>query len=196
MFEDETVMWRQALPRAGWWMKKKRARLPQVEKNGIKKAEKEKREAWNKQQSWSVVKTGVLMYVIASVVYGTNELIYSIVAHFGAREYLQYLNNLLIRLGKQGKEIVLVHDGSGIHKAEKIKKFLEKNKGRIREFKLPAHSGHRLNVMEGFWKVLKDRVNARKSYEDLHLLRDQTRQVLTQHRETPIFHFSWALYSA
>ncbi len=43
LFEDETVLWRFALPRKGWWIKKIRKRIPHFlkSKNQIKKEEKE-----------------------------------------------------------------------------------------------------------------------------------------------------------
>lgn len=196
LFEDETVLWRFPLPRAGWWVKETRARIPQPEKGMIKREEKQKRAQWEEQQSWSAITTGVLMYLVGAVLYGSHEVIFKMVPHFNGKEYLAYLYQMLAQLGKKGKEIVLVQDNSKIHKSKRVNRFLEKNKGKLRIYYLPERAGHRLNPIEGFWKVLKGKVNVGTSYESLHLLHRQAYNVLTQHRISPIFNFSWLNISA
>jgi hypothetical protein len=46
--EDETSLWRFALPRAGWWRTAQRARLPirPLSQSHIKREESLKRQAW------------------------------------------------------------------------------------------------------------------------------------------------------
>jgi hypothetical protein len=48
LYEDETILWRFALPRAGWWRKAQRARLPTrpLSQSHIKREESLKRQAW------------------------------------------------------------------------------------------------------------------------------------------------------
>jgi hypothetical protein len=48
LYEDETILWRFALPRAGWWRKAQRARLPTrpLSPSQIKRDEGLKRHAW------------------------------------------------------------------------------------------------------------------------------------------------------
>jgi hypothetical protein len=56
---------------------------------------------------------------------------------------------------------------------------------------LPAHSGHHLNPIEGFWRRMKEVIGARRCFENLHQLYRRTRQVLMSHQERPIYEFSW-----
>jgi hypothetical protein len=48
LYEDETILWRFALPRAGWWRKTPRVRLPTrpLSQSHIKREESLKRQAW------------------------------------------------------------------------------------------------------------------------------------------------------
>ena len=78
LYEDETVLWRFALPRAGWWRKAQRARLPTrpLSQSQIKRDESLKRHAWGRYRSWSRVTSGVLLSVIGAVQYGTSKVFY------------------------------------------------------------------------------------------------------------------------
>jgi hypothetical protein len=55
----------------------------------------------------------------------------------------------------------------------------------------PAHCGHHLNPMEGFWRVMQDTSGAGRCFAALHLLYQHTRQVLMAHQERPIYAFHW-----
>jgi hypothetical protein len=48
LYEDETILWRFAMLRAGWWRKAQRARLPTrpLSQSQIKRDESLKRQAW------------------------------------------------------------------------------------------------------------------------------------------------------
>jgi hypothetical protein len=48
LYADETILWRFALPRAGWWRKALRARLPirPLSQSQSKRAEALKGQAW------------------------------------------------------------------------------------------------------------------------------------------------------
>jgi len=63
LYEDETILWRFALPRAGWWRKAQRARLPTrpLSQSQIKRDESLKRQAWVQYRSWRRVTSGVLL---------------------------------------------------------------------------------------------------------------------------------------
>jgi len=82
LYEDETILWRFALPRAGWWRKAQRARLPTrpLSQSQIK------RPAWLQYRAWSRITSGVLLNVIGAVQYGTSKVFYKIVPHFDAQE--------------------------------------------------------------------------------------------------------------
>jgi len=118
LYEDETILWRCALPRAGWWRKAQRARLPTrpLSQSQIKREESLKRQAWVRSRSWSCVTSGVLLRVIGAVQYGTSKVFYKIVPHFDAQELRQYLHQVMATFRTTGKEVVMVVDRSGIHR--------------------------------------------------------------------------------
>ena len=61
LYEDETILWRFALPRAGWWRTAQRARLPTrpLSQRQIKREESLKRQAWRGDRAWSRLTSGV-----------------------------------------------------------------------------------------------------------------------------------------
>ena len=193
LYEDETIVWRFALPRAGWWRKAQRYRLPTrpLSQGQIKPEESRKRQTWGQYRSWSRLTRGVWLSVIGAVQYGTWRVLYKIVPHFDAQECRQYLHQVMHVFGKTGKEVVMVVDQSGIHRAHKLDTTLDHYHGRLRFHMLPAHGGHHLNLIEGFWRVMKDTLGAGRCFADLHLLYQRTRQVLMAHQERPIYEFHW-----
>jgi hypothetical protein len=78
LYTDETILWRFALPRAGWWRKARRARLPTrpLSQSQIKREESLKRQAWGQYRSWSRITSGVSLSVIGTVQYGTSKVFY------------------------------------------------------------------------------------------------------------------------
>ena len=66
---------------------------------------------------------------------------------------------------KTEKEVVMVVDRSGIHRAHTIKTTLDHYHGKFRFHFLPAHCGHHLNPIEGFWRVMKDAIGAGRCCE-------------------------------
>ena len=110
LYEDETVLWRFALPRAGWWRKAQRARLPirPLSQSQIKREEALKRQAWGHHRSWSRVTSGVLLSVIGAVQYGTSKVFYKIVPHFDAQELRQYIHQVMAAFRTTGKEVVML----------------------------------------------------------------------------------------
>jgi transposase len=92
---------------------------------------------------------------------------------------------------KAGKEVVMVVDRSGIHRAHKLDATLEHYHGKFRFHCLPAHCGHHLNPIEGFWRVMKDTIGAGRCFGTLQQLYQRTRRVLMVHHERPIYEFHW-----
>jgi transposase len=90
-----------------------------------------------------------------------------------------------------GKEVVRVVDRSGIHRAHKLDATLERDHGTVRFHCLPAHCGHHLNPIEGFWRVMKDTISAGRCCSDLQQLYQRTRRVLMAHQERPMYAFHW-----
>ena len=90
-----------------------------------------------------------------------------------------------------GKDVVMVVDRRGSHRAHKLDATLDHYHGKWRLPCLPAHGGHHLNPIEGFWRVMKDCIGAGRCFANLHLLYQRTRQVLMAHQERPIYAFHW-----
>ena len=104
LYEDETILWRFALPRAGWWRRAQRWRLPTrpLSYSHIKREEALKRQAWTQYRTWSRIASGVLLSVMGAVQYGTSRVFYKIVPHFDAQELRQYLHQIMGVFGKTG----------------------------------------------------------------------------------------------
>jgi transposase len=142
-------------------------------------------------RTWSRLTSGVLLSVIGAVQYGTSKVFYKIVPHFDAQELRQYLHQIMATFSKTKKEVVMVVDRSGIHRAHKLDATLDHYQGKFRLHFLPAHCGHHLNPIEGFWRVMKDAIGAGRCFGDLQQLYWRTRQVLMAHQERPIYAFHW-----
>jgi len=193
LYEDETILWRFALPRAGWWRTVQRARRATrpLSQSQIKRAESLKRQAWVQYRSWSRMTSGVLLSVIGAVPYGTSRVIYKIVPHVDTEGLRQYIPQVMALFRHTGKEVVMVADRSGIHRAHKLASTLTHWHEQFRLHLLPARCGHHLNPIEGFWRVMKDRVGAGRCFPDLPQLYQRTRRVLMAHQERPIYAFHW-----
>jgi hypothetical protein len=178
-YEDETILWRFALPRAGWWRTAQRARLPTrpLSQSQIKREEALKRQTWLRYRSWSHITSGVLLSVLGAVQYGTSKVFSKVVPHFDAQELRHYLHQVMATCRKTGKEVVMVVDRSGSHRAHKLDATREHDHGKLRFHVLPAHCGHHLNPIEGFWRVMKDMIGAGRCFPHLHQLYQRTRQV-------------------
>ena len=100
-------------------------------------------------------------------------------------------HQVMATFSKRGKEVVMVVDRSGIHRAHKLDATLEHYHSKFRLHFLPARCGHHLNPIEGFWRVLKDTIGAGRCFPALHQLYQRTRQVLMAHQERPIYAFHW-----
>jgi transposase len=193
LYEDETILWRFALPRAGWWRTAQRARLRirPLSQSQIRREESLKRQAWLQYRSWSRITSGVLLSVIGAVQYGTSKVFYKVVPHFDAQERRQSLHQVMATFSTTGQDVVMVIDRSGIHRAPKLETTLAHDQDKLRFHFFPAHGGHHLNPIEGFWRVMKDTIGAGRCFADLHLLYQRTRQVLMAHQERPIYEFHW-----
>jgi transposase len=104
----------------------------------------------------------------------------------------QYIHQVMARFRHTGKEVVMVADRSGIHRAHKLASTLTHWHERFRLYLLPARCGHHLNPIEGFWRVLKDRIGAGRCFPDLQQLYQRTRRVLMEHQERLIYTFHWS----
>jgi transposase len=193
LYADETLLWRFALPRAGWWRKAQRYRLPTrpLSRSQIRREEALKRHAWGRYHSWSRVTSGVLLSVIGAVQYGTSKVFYKVVPHFDAEGFRQYIHQVMAIFSGTGKKVVMAVDRSGIHRAHKLASTLAHWHEQFRLHFLPARCGHHLNPIEGFWRVMKDRIGAGRCFPDLQQLYQRVRRVLMDHHERPIYAFHW-----
>jgi hypothetical protein len=107
--------------------------------------------------------------------YAKIPVFYKLVPHFDVQECRQYIHQIMQVFGSSGKEVVMVTDHSGIHRAHKLDTTLAHDQGKFRLKLLPAHSGHPLNPMEGFWRAMKDTIGAGRCLSDLHQLYQRTR---------------------
>jgi hypothetical protein len=94
-------------------------------------------------------------------------------------------------LGSTGKKVVMVVDRSGIHRACKWASTREHYKDKFALHFLPAHRGHHLNPIEGFWRRMQEVLGAGRCFAELSQLYRRTRQVLMAHQERPIYEFRW-----
>ena len=170
-----------------------RARVPTrpLRQRQINREEALKRQAWGRYRSWRRITSGVLLSVIGAVQYGTSEVFYKIVPHFDAQELRQYLHQVMATFSKMGKEVVMVVDRRGIHRAHRLETTFDHYDGMLRFHFFPTHCGHHLNPIKGFWCVMKDCIGAGRCFAKLHLLYQRTRQVLMAHQERPIYKFHW-----
>ena len=76
LYEDETSVWRFALPRLGWWRRTQRYRRPTrpLNQSQIKQEESRQRQTWVQNRAWSRSTSGVLLRVIGAVQYGTAKV--------------------------------------------------------------------------------------------------------------------------
>ena len=191
LYEDETVLWRFALPRAGWWRTAHRYRLASgaLSQRQIKQQEALKRQAWRQHRSWSRITSGGLLSVVGAVHYGTSKVFWKAVPHFDTYDFRQFIHQLMAIFTKAKKEVVMVADRSGIHRANALQSTLTHYQGRFRLHLLPARAGHKLNPIEGFWRVMKGTIGAGRCFDTLQCLYQRTRRVLLTHQEQPIYHF-------
>jgi transposase len=193
LYEDETILWRFALPRPGWGRRAQRYRLPTrpLSQSHINREEHLQHQAWGRYRSWSRVTSGVLLSVIGAVQYGTSKVFYKVVPHFDTEGLRQYLHQVMALFGHTEKGMVMVVDCSGIHRAKKLASTLAHWHAQFRLHLLPAHCGHHLNPIEGFWRVMQEAIGAGRCFPDVHQLYQRTRQVLMAHHERPIYEFHW-----
>ena len=63
--------------------------------------------------------------------------------------------------------------------------------GKFRFHFLAAYCGHPLTPLEGFWRVMKDKIGAGRYFPDLTQRYQRTRRMLMAHQERLISEFHW-----
>ena len=87
--------------------------------------------------------------------YETGEIYCEEHDSYDAKVFLEFLENLLSR-NKNGKTIVIL-DNARIHHAKLLQPFLKENEDYLQLMFLPPYSPN-LNLIEGLWKWLKEKV--------------------------------------
>ena len=134
---------------------------------------------------------GVLLSVIGTVQDGTSKVFYKVVSHFDTERLRPYIHQIMVLFGHTGKAVMMVVDRSGLHRVHKLASTLAHWHAQFRLHCLPARCGHHLNPIEGFWRVMKDRIGARRCFPNLRQLYQRTRCILMAHQEQPIYEFHW-----
>jgi hypothetical protein len=191
---EETLRWRFALPRAGWWhgkAQRDRVLTRPLSQHQSKGEETRKRQAWGRYRRWSRVTRGVWLRVIGVGPYGTSQVFSKLVPQCDTAGFRPYIHPVMALCGHPGKEVVMVADRSGSHRAHKLASTLAPWPARLRLPLLPARCGHHLHPMEGCWRVLQERLGAGRCFPALHQLYQRTRRVLMGHQGRPIYAFHW-----
>lgn len=74
---------------------------------------------------------------------------------YNSKVFLGFLKNMLSK-NKNGKTVIIL-DNARIHHAKLLRPFLEENKDHLQLMYLPPYSPN-LNLIEGLWKWLKEKV--------------------------------------
>jgi hypothetical protein len=190
---DATRLWRWARPRAGWWRTTPRARLPTrpLSQRQSNRAEARKRHAWLRYRSWGRITSGVWLRVMGAVQSGTSQVGDTRVPHGDAQEWRPYRQHVRATCRNTDPAVVLVVERRGLPRAQKRESPGDPDHGTLRVHFFPAHCGHHLNPMAGFWRVMQEASGAGRGFADLQRLYQRTRQVLMRHQERPIYACHW-----
>jgi hypothetical protein len=195
LYQDETVRWRFALPRRGWWRRRPRDRRPTrpLSPSPLNAPERLKRQAWHQHRRWSRIPSGVLLEVIGAVPYGPARVFSKIGPHCDAHAFRQYLHPVMRIVGATQTQGGMGVARSGIHRARTWASTLAPSQDKCEWHCLPAHSAHHLHPIEGFWRRMKEGMGAGRCFESVHQLYQRPRHVLRAHQERPIYEVSWEL---
>lgn len=110
--------------------------------------------------------------ILGTLNYGTGEVFCTESSKYDAKSFLKFLKKIVAKYS-EGKTIMIL-DNAKIHHAKLIQDFLEENKDKIELVFLPPYSPD-LNLIEGLWKWLKERVVNNVFYENVSEIRDSVK---------------------
>jgi hypothetical protein len=195
LYEDAPILWRFALPRAGWGPgQAQRDRLPPrpLSRHHIRRAAPRKRQAWGRSRRWRRVPSGVWLSVLGAVHDGTAQVCSPVVPQLATEGWRPSSHPRMALLGHTGKNGVMVVARRGLHRAPQLASTRAHWRAQCRWPGFPAPGDHPRHPMEGFWRVLKDWSGAGRCVLDLHQLYQRTRRGLMAHQEQPISAFHWS----
>lgn len=106
--------------------------------------------------------------LVGSLNYETGEIYCEEHDTYDAEVFLKFLKNLLSK-NIDGKTVIVL-DNARIHHAKILEPFLKENEGRLNLMFLPPYSPN-LNLIEGLWKWMKERVVYNVFYKTLPEIR-------------------------
>ncbi len=106
--------------------------------------------------------------LVGTLDYETGEVFCIESNKYDAKVFLEFLKKVLKKY-PAGKTVIIL-DNARIHHAKLIQPFLEENKNRLELMFLPPYSPD-LNLIEGLWKWLKERVINNVFYKSVDEIR-------------------------
>jgi transposase len=137
-----------------------------IHKTWFEKGKQRKIKTYGKHEGVKLV--GILNYATGKVYCEEHK-------KYNAEVFLSFLKTVL-KMYPIGK-IVMILDNARIHHAKLLKTFLEENRERLELLFLPPYSPN-LNMIEGLWKWLKEKVIYNVFYKSLHEIRKNVNSFL------------------
>ena len=106
--------------------------------------------------------------LVGSLNYETGEIYCEEHDTYDAEVFLKFLKNLLSK-NMEGKTVIIL-DNARIHHAKILEPFLKENESRLQLMFLPPYSPN-LNLIEGLWKWMKEKVVYNVFYKTLPEIR-------------------------
>jgi len=121
----------------------------------------------------------------------TDEVTWTIAETKNSETFILFLEELLMRRYSE-QPVILVMDNVSYHKSAAVMAFLSLFEHRVRIVWLPPYCSH-LNLIERYWRHLKDAVAANRLAASLEVLRSSTEKALmcqNQHNSESRFQLS------
>ncbi|CAM4431085.1 Tc1-like transposase DDE domain-containing protein [Paenibacillus alkaliterrae] len=120
--------------------------------------------------------------LIGTLDYETGEVFCVQEEQYTAKEFLNFLEKVLVKYPKQ--KIVMILDNARIHHAELIQPFLEKNKEVLTLVYLPPYSPD-LNLIEELWGWMKSSVINNVFFDSVQKIRKAVQGFVNEINKTP-----------
>jgi transposase len=115
--------------------------------------------------------------------YETGEVYCEEHTKYDAEVFLNFLKSIK-KMYPKGKSIIIL-DNARIHHAKLLKSFLEENKEILELVYLPPYSPD-LNMIEGLWKWLKEKVVYNVFYSSVLEIRKNIKKFIDKRNESPL----------
>ena len=112
----------------------------------------------------------------------SDQVTWTMAAIKNSETFIQFLEELLLRRYPD-QPVILVMDNVSYHKSSAVMAFLSLFESRVRIVWLPPYCSH-LNLIERYWRHLKDIVAANRLAESLAVLRSITEKALLRQNQS------------